>query len=106
MPPQSQLSTKDFLCLLHMDMSATPNKSMGYFTQYLLSGCVNPLGTAGQLAMFQMKLATSVPSKVRKCACAELPEHLRSEISFLRTCNIPKLKVKYHQHFWAEAEHS
>jgi len=23
--------------------------------------------------------------------CAELPEHLRSEISFLRTCNIPNL---------------
>jgi len=27
--------------------------------------------------------------KVRKFA--ELPEHLRSEISFLRTCNIPTL---------------
>jgi len=26
---------------------------------------------------------------VRKCA--ELPEHLRSEISFLRACNIPNL---------------
>jgi len=34
-------------------------------------------------------LVTSLPSKVRKCA--ELPEHLRSEISFLRTCNIPNL---------------
>jgi len=32
---------------------------------------------------------TSVPSEVLKCA--ELPEHLRSEISFLRTCNIPNL---------------
>jgi len=32
-------------------------------------------------------LVVSVSSKVRKCA--ELPEHLRSEISFLRTCNIP-----------------
>jgi len=32
---------------------------------------------------------TSVSSEVLKCA--ELPEHLRSEISFLRTCNIPNL---------------
>ena len=31
----------------------------------------------------------SVPSEVRKCA--ELPEHLRSEMSFLHTCNIPNL---------------
>ena len=34
-------------------------------------------------------LVTRVASKVRKCA--ELPENLRSEISFLRTCNIPNL---------------
>ena len=32
---------------------------------------------------------SSVPSKVRNCA--EPPDHLRSEISFSRTCNIPNL---------------
>ena len=34
-------------------------------------------------------LVTSVPSEVHKCT--ELPRHLCSEISFLRTCNIPNL---------------
>jgi len=34
-------------------------------------------------------MVTSVPSKVRKCA--EPQDHLRSEMSFLRTCNIPNL---------------
>jgi len=34
-------------------------------------------------------LVTTVPSEVRKCA--ELPEHLQSEIAFLRICNIPYL---------------
>jgi len=34
-------------------------------------------------------LVTSFPSKMRKCA--EPPEYLRNEISFLRTCNIPNL---------------
>jgi len=38
---------------------------------------------------------TSLPSKVRKFA--ELPEHLRSEISFLRTCNIPNLISYIHR---------
>jgi len=38
---------------------------------------------------YQISLVTSVPSKVHKYA--ELPEHLRSEISFLRTCNILNL---------------
>jgi len=34
-------------------------------------------------------IVTNVPSKVRNCA--EPPEHLRSEISFLCTCNIPNV---------------
>jgi len=40
-------------------------------------------------------LVTSVPFKVRKCA--ELPEHSRSEISFLRTCSIPNLISYIHR---------
>jgi len=41
-------------------------------------------------------LVTSVLSKVRKCA-ELVPEHLRSEISFLRTCNIPNLISYIHR---------
>ena len=54
----------------------------------------------------ERNLATSVPSKeisnqcylesvhLRKCILP--PDHLRSEISFSRTCNLPHLKVKNH----------
>jgi len=41
------------------------------------------------------RLRASVPSKVRNCA--EPPEHLRSEISFLRTCNIQNLLSYTHR---------
>jgi len=51
---------------------------MSYCTQHLLSDHVLRLGAAGQLATFQIKLATSVPLKVRKCACAVPPDHFRS----------------------------
>jgi len=47
------------------------------------------LGSLSLLSNRADSLVTSVPSQVRKCA--EL-EHLRGEISFLRTRNIPNLK--------------
>jgi len=36
----------------YVDISVTPNKSMNYYTQYLLLGQVLTAGTAGKLAMF------------------------------------------------------
>jgi len=45
------------------------------------------LGLLSLLSNRADSLVTSVSTKVRKCA--ELPEHLRSEISFLRTYNNP-----------------
>jgi len=53
------------------------------------------LGSLSLLSNRADSLMTSVPSKVRKCA--ELPEHLRSEISFSRTCNIPNLLSCIHR---------
>jgi len=41
------------------------------------------------------RLPASVLSKVRNCA--EPPQHLRSEISFLRTCNIQNLISYIHR---------
>ena len=37
-------------------------------------------------------------SEVRNCAVP--PDHSRTEISFSRTCNIPNLEAKKHQHVW------
>jgi len=44
-------------------------------------------------------LTVNVPSEVGKCAV--LPDNLRSEISFKRTCTIPNLSIVYlsHSHF-------
>jgi len=39
----------------------------------------------------QEGIGSNVPSKVRRCA--EPPDHLRGEISFSRTWNIPNLNI-------------
>jgi len=53
------------------------------------------LGSLSLLSNRADSLVTSVPSKVRNCA--EPPDRLRSEISFLRTCNIPNLISHIHR---------
>ena len=59
------------------------------FSSGSLSSLTCDLGSLSLLSNRADSLVTSLPSEVRKCA--ESPEHLRSEISFLRTCNIPNL---------------
>jgi len=51
MPPSFTSPTETFH-VRSMDISVVPNKSMSYYTQYLLSGQVPTAGTAGQLVMF------------------------------------------------------
>ena len=54
-----------------------------------LTQLTSDLGSLSLLLNRADTLVTNVPSRVRKCA--KLPGHLRCEISFLRTCNIPNL---------------
>ena len=63
--------------------------SFGKIIRATLSERKKYLDSLSLLSNCTDSLATDAPSKMRKCA--ELPEHLRSEYSFVRTCNIPNL---------------
>jgi len=65
------------------------------FSSRNLSCLLCNLGSLSLLSNRADFLVASVPSKVRQCA--ELPEHLRSKIAFLRTCNVPKLISYIHR---------
>jgi len=65
------------------------------FSSGNLSSLTCDLGSLSLWNRADSLATTSVPSKVRNCA--EPPEHLRSEISSLRTCNIPNLISYVHR---------
>ena len=67
-----------------------------------MTACVSGFAVL-ELWYHMLRYATNVPSKVSNRQVP--PEHLRSEISLSRTCNIPNWEVKDREHFCgAEAE--